>query len=55
MTYYPGQTEVWRKWDRDMELGEDERIQEHKLERAAKTDPTRPDHRRIVQRTLAAA
>jgi hypothetical protein len=53
VTYYLGQTEVWRKWDKDMELPEDERLAEHNLERSAKIDPLRPDHRRVAQRALA--
>jgi hypothetical protein len=50
MTYYPGATQVWRKWDHDMEtLSEEERIREHLLERSAKIDPLRVDHRRVAQ------
>jgi hypothetical protein len=48
LTYYLGQTEVWRKWDRDMALPEDIRTAEHLLERSAKIDPLRPDHRRVA-------
>lgn len=48
MTYYLGQTEVWKKWDTDMQLSEAERIAEHNLERSAKIDPLRADHRRVA-------
>ncbi|MBL8158934.1 hypothetical protein JNJ66_00590 [Candidatus Saccharibacteria bacterium] len=51
LTYYIGQTEVWRKWDRDMQLSEPQRQAEHRLERFAKIHPLRADHRRL---TLAA-
>ncbi len=53
MTYYPGQVQVWQKWDRDMELPEEERLQELALERSAKIDPYRPDHVRVARRALA--
>jgi hypothetical protein len=49
MTYYPGQIDVWGKWDADMELPEDERRREHELERAAKIHPLRADHRRAAE------
>lgn len=53
MTYYLGQTEVWRKWDKDMQrLEEDERRAEHTLERSAKINPLREDHRRVAMRAL---
>lgn len=52
MTYYLGGVEVLRKWDKDMSLPEDERKVEHELERSAKIDPLRPDHRHVAQRTL---
>lgn len=48
MTYYLGQVQVWRKWDADMALPEHERIAGHLLERSAKIDPLRPDHRRVA-------
>lgn len=54
MTYYLGQTEVWRKWDDDMDLDEDARRAEHELERSAKIHPLRADHRRVASRALAA-
>lgn len=50
MTYYLGQADVWRKWDGDMELSEPDRIREHRLERAAKINPLRADHRRVAGR-----
>ena len=53
MTYYLGQADVWRKWDDDMvTLSETERLAEHQLERSAKINPLRPDHRRVAQRAL---
>ena len=55
MTYYLGQVQVWRKWDADMALDEDARQQEHTLERSAKIDPLRPDHRRVAKRALDVA
>lgn len=50
MTYYLGQTDVWRKWDQDMDLDEDARREEHELERSAKINPLRDDHRRVAIR-----
>jgi hypothetical protein len=50
MTYYPGEADVFRKWDKDMNLDEEERILEHELERSAKINPLLPDHRLIAQR-----
>jgi hypothetical protein len=55
MTYYLGQAEVWRKWDGDMVLPEEERKAEHQLERSAKINPLRPDHRRVAARALRRA
>ena len=52
MTYYLGQAQVWQKWDADMALSESDRQQEHKLERSAKIDPLRSDHRRVAQKAL---
>lgn len=53
VNYYLGQVEVWRKWDKDMiELDEDSRRKEHKLERSAKINPLRPDHRRVALSAL---
>lgn len=49
MTYYLGVATVFKKWDADMELDEAERNHEHALERVAKIDPTRKDHRSLVQ------
>jgi hypothetical protein len=54
-TYYLGQTDVWRKWDKDMKLPEAERRAEHELERSAKINPLRPDHRRVARRVTSAA
>ncbi|HKX23949.1 MAG TPA: hypothetical protein VJM46_01815, partial [Candidatus Saccharimonadales bacterium] len=54
MTYYLGQTDVWRKWDADMDLDEDARLAEHELERSAKINPLRGDHRRVAARALEA-
>ena len=45
MTYYLGQTDVWR-----MGLDEASRRQEHELERSAKINPLREDHRRVALR-----
>lgn len=50
MTYYLGQADVWRKWDADMDLDEEARRQEHELERSAKINPLREDHRRVAIR-----
>jgi hypothetical protein len=56
MTYYLGQVDVWRKWDKDMiELDEDARMKEHRLERSAKINPLRPDHRRVAQKAVIQA
>lgn len=55
LTYYPGQADVWRKWDTDMHLPEHARLQEHALERSAKIDPNRPDHRRVAMASFIAA
>jgi len=52
MTYYLGQAQVFQKWDRDMELSEEERLREHKLERIAKIDPLRNDHRAVASALL---
>jgi hypothetical protein len=53
MTYYLGQADVFRKWDDDMErLTEPERLREHTLERSAKINPLRPDHRAVAEATL---
>lgn len=53
MTYYLGQADVFRKWDDDMErLTELERLREHTLERSAKINPLRPDHRAVASTAL---
>jgi hypothetical protein len=53
MTYYLGQADVFRKWDGDMErLTEPERLREHTLERSAKINPLRPDHRAVADAAL---
>ncbi len=52
MTYYLGGVEVMEKWDRDMELPEEERIRAHQVERAAKAHPIRRDHRQLVERAI---
>lgn len=53
MTYYLGQTKVWQKWDANMQLNEADRIAEHTLERSAKIDPLRADHRRVAKNTAS--
>ncbi|HEX9679544.1 MAG TPA: hypothetical protein VGA08_02910 [Candidatus Saccharimonadales bacterium] len=54
LSYYLGQVKVFRKWDNDMKLSEEKRLEEHNLERRAKIDPTRPDHRRVASKYLHA-
>ena len=53
VNYYQGQVEVWRKWDREMELLDDaSRNKELAIERAAKINPLRHDHHRVVEASL---
>lgn len=52
LTYYLGGVEVMRKWDRDMELSQDDRLKEHRLERSAKIYPLRSDHRRLAEKVI---
>lgn len=53
VNYYLGQVEVWRKWDKDMvQHDETQRRQEHQLERSAKINPLRSDHRRVAAKAL---